>query len=134
MIALEGSKARNMPGKTVILYIPVPAKSRNHRHDTLGKTFLKKIKTRRVNRNILGANANANLVVPNCWMKNNARRKTMEIGIIWFNTEGLATAIPATALVTETAGVRMPSAIVSEVAKRHYKVGVSRCFRFNVEW
>jgi hypothetical protein len=59
-------------------------------------------------------------------MKNNAKRKTMEIGTIWFNTEGLATAIPATALVTETAGVRMPSAIVSEVAKRHYKVSASQ--------
>lgn len=37
-------------------------------------------------------------------------------------TLGLATAIPATALVTETAGVNIPSAIVKLVPKRHWKI------------
>jgi hypothetical protein len=43
----------------------------------------------------------------------------METGTILFMTEGWATAMPETALVTETAGVRIPSAIVRDVAKRH---------------
>ena len=43
----------------------------------------------------------------------------MEIPVISPCTEGFATAIPATALVTETAGVKIPSAIVSAVPKRH---------------
>jgi len=43
----------------------------------------------------------------------------MEIGTILFMIEGLATPIPETALVTETAGVRIPSAIVKDVANRH---------------
>jgi hypothetical protein len=38
--------------------------------------------------------------------------------------EGFATAIPPAALVTETAGVRTPSAMVSPVAKRHWMVGL----------
>lgn len=44
---------------------------------------------------------------------------TKEIPVILPETEGFATAIPAAALVTETAGVRIPSAIVNPVAKRH---------------
>lgn len=37
----------------------------------------------------------------------------MDIGTICSVTEGLATAIPPTALVTDTAGVKIPSAIVN---------------------
>ena len=44
----------------------------------------------------------------------------METGTMLLTIEGLATPIPDTALVTETAGVRIPSAIVRDVAKRHY--------------
>ena len=44
----------------------------------------------------------------------------METGTMLLTIEGWATPIPDTALVTETAGVRIPSAIVSDVAKRHY--------------
>lgn len=39
--------------------------------------------------------------------------RTTEIGIMFSVTDGLATAMPPTALVTETAGVKIPSAIVN---------------------
>jgi hypothetical protein len=42
--------------------------------------------------------------------------------VISFETEGFAMAIPATALVTETAGVKIPSAIVRAVPNRHWRV------------
>lgn len=44
---------------------------------------------------------------------------TIEIPVMSFATEGLAIAIPPTALVTDTAGVRMPSAMVRPVPRRH---------------
>ena len=66
------------------------------------------------------------------------KTRTIEIGTTSFDTEGLATAIrivshaktetingspmPPTALVTETAAVRMPSAIVKLVPKRAYEL------------
>lgn len=40
-------------------------------------------------------------------------RFTIAMGTMLWVTEGLATAIPPTALVTDTAGVNMPSAIVN---------------------
>ena len=43
---------------------------------------------------------------------------TIEIGVTSLATDGLATAIPDTALVTETAGVKTPSASVRLVPKR----------------
>ena len=42
-----------------------------------------------------------------------ARKLTIEIPVISFVTDSFATAIPPTALVTDTAGVKTPSAIVS---------------------
>ncbi len=42
----------------------------------------------------------------------------MEIGVTSAETDGFATAMPATALVTETAGVNMPSAIVKLVPNK----------------
>jgi hypothetical protein len=44
-------------------------------------------------------------------------RRTIDMGTMSRDTEGLATAMPPTALVIETAGVRTPSAIVSAVPK-----------------
>lgn len=46
-------------------------------------------------------------------------RLAIEMGATSLATDGFATAIPATALVTETAGVKMPSAIVRDVPNRH---------------
>lgn len=43
------------------------------------------------------------------------------MGMIWSLTTGATTAKPPTEEVTDTAGVRMPSAIVSAVAKRVYR-------------
>jgi hypothetical protein len=43
---------------------------------------------------------------------------TIDIPEILFATEGFATAMPPTALVTETAGVKTPSAIVNPVPRR----------------
>lgn len=45
---------------------------------------------------------------------------TIDIPVISLETEGLATAIPPTALVTETAGVKTPSASVRLVPNRLY--------------
>lgn len=45
---------------------------------------------------------------------------TIETGVISDPTEGLATAIPLTALVTETAGVKIPSAMVNAVPNKHW--------------
>lgn len=47
-----------------------------------------------------------------------AVRLTIEIGVTSLVTEGFATAIPPTALVTDTAGVKTPSANVRLVPKR----------------
>lgn len=71
---------------------------------------------------------NAILAVPNCCTENNTssntyeevshvrwdlkHERTMDMGIISLLTDGFAMAIPPTALVTETAGVNIPSAIV----------------------
>ena len=44
----------------------------------------------------------------------------MDIGVTSLETEGFATAIPPTALVTDTAGVKTPSASVRLVPKRLY--------------
>lgn len=44
---------------------------------------------------------------------------TREMPVTLPAVEGFETAIPAAALVTDTAGVRIPSAIVNPVAKRH---------------
>lgn len=43
---------------------------------------------------------------------------TMEMGTMSLDTSGFAMAMPPTALVTETAGVRTPSAMAREVPKR----------------
>lgn len=64
-------------------------------------------------------------------MRNNRRDDgeivTKEMPVTLSAVEGFATAIPAAALVTETAGVSMPSAIVNPVAKRHFeRSGYSR--------
>ena len=46
--------------------------------------------------------------------------RTMDMGTRSPDTEGLATAMPPTALVIDTAGVRTPSAIVRAVPKSDY--------------
>ena len=77
---------------------------------------------------VLGAKVKAKRAVPNCCTEKRANKKTcrvvnvslisrlnlptIEIGIVSFETDGFATAMPPTALVTETAGVKTPSAIV----------------------
>ena len=48
-------------------------------------------------------------------MQKTIHKRTIDIGIMSLVTDGLATAIPPTALVTETAGVKTPSAIVNLV-------------------
>jgi hypothetical protein len=45
----------------------------------------------------------------------------MLMGMTWSLTTGATTAKPPTEEVTDTAGVRMPSAIVSAVANRVYR-------------
>jgi hypothetical protein len=45
---------------------------------------------------------------------------TMDTGVTSPETDGFATAIPPTALVTDTAGVKTPSASVRLVPKRLY--------------
>lgn len=90
---------------------------------------------------LLGANRYASSDVPLNWMRKRATRKackvgvsdeedaleihrlTIEIGVTSFATEGLATAMPPTALVTDTAGVKTPSASVRLVPKRLYEAG-----------
>lgn len=49
-----------------------------------------------------------------------AVRLTIEIGVMSPATDGFATAIPPTALVTDTAGVKTPSAIVRLVPNKLY--------------
>lgn len=61
-----------------------------------------------------------------------AKMLTMEIGVTSLATDGLATAMPATALVTETAGVKIPSARVKAVPNRHwYKLVRDASLRLN---
>lgn len=50
------------------------------------------------------------------WGRNRAHNLTIDIGTMLDETDGLATAIPPTALVILTAGVNIPSAIVSLAA------------------
>ena len=73
------------------------------------------------------------------------RTPTIEIGIISLLTDGFATAMPPTALVTETAGVKTPSArvrlenlsdvsakvigITHEVPNRHWKSHVISIYK-----
>lgn len=59
------------------------------------------------------------MAVPKRWLKKRTTKIAIEMGIISLVTEGLAIAIPATADVTDTAGVNMPSAIVKLVPNRH---------------
>ena len=76
--------------------------------------------------------------VPLDWMRNKATRKacidtsirgsrisrkcavrhTIEMGVTSLATDGFATAIPPTALVTDTAGVKTPSASVRLVPNK----------------
>lgn len=51
-----------------------------------------------------------------------SRPHTMAIGVALSATDGCAMAIPEAALVTDTAGRKMPSAIIKEVPKRHWEV------------
>jgi hypothetical protein len=67
-----------------------------------------------------GANKKANLAVPKRWLTKRTTNIAIEMGIISWETEGLEIAIPATADVTDTAGVNMPSAIVKLVPNRHH--------------
>jgi hypothetical protein len=67
-----------------------------------------------------GANRKANFAVPNLWPRKSTTKMAIDIGIVSLVTDGLATAIPPTAEVTDTAGVNMPSAIVRLVPNRHY--------------
>jgi len=53
--------------------------------------------------------------------RNDGEILTREIPVMSLAVEGFATAIPAAALVTETAGVSTPSAMVNPVAKRHFE-------------
>jgi hypothetical protein len=46
----------------------------------------------------------------------------MDMGVTSFATLGLEIPMPDTALTTDTAGVKIPSAIVKLVPKRHFKV------------
>lgn len=66
-----------------------------------------------------GANKNASFAVPNLWPRKSAINMAIEMGIVSLVTDGLAIAIPATAEVTDTAGVNIPSAMVRLVPNRH---------------
>lgn len=52
-------------------------------------------------------------------MINGGKIQTRAIPVTSLMVEGFATAMPEAALVTDTAGVSMPSAMVNPVAKRH---------------
>jgi hypothetical protein len=59
----------------------------------------------------------------------------MDIGVTSFATLGLEILIPDTALTTDTAGVKIPSAIVKLVPKRHFQcpsVGINSQARKHV--
>jgi len=58
---------------------------------------------------VIGANTKASLAVPRNCIRKRATKKAIDIGTTSLPTEGLAMAIPETALVTETAGVKIPS-------------------------
>jgi hypothetical protein len=49
---------------------------------------------------------------------------TRAVPVTVLATEGFAMATPEAALVTETAGVSMPSAMVNPVVKRHWGAGL----------
>ena len=68
---------------------------------------------------LLGENRKASFAVPNLWLRKRTSNIAIEMGVVSLVTDGLATAIPATAEVTDTAGVNMPSAIVRLVPNRH---------------
>lgn len=65
----------------------------------------------------LGENKTEIPLVPNRCPTKRTTRKAMEMGVISELTEGALTAIPPTAEVMETAGVKTPSAIVRAVPK-----------------
>jgi len=58
---------------------------------------------------------NDSLAVPNLWARNRASRKPIEMEEMFLLVFGTDNPIPATAEVTETAGVSIPSASVREV-------------------
>lgn len=75
--------------------------------------FIGDAQTHRQKEYIPGENKNPNLEVPKLCPRNKTTRMAIEIGIVSLLTDALATAIPSTAEVTETAGVKMPSQYVS---------------------
>jgi hypothetical protein len=68
-----------------------------------------------------GANTAAIRAVPNGCAKKSTTRKAIEMGMTCEPTSGLAAAIPLTADVTDTAGVKTPSAKVRAVPSKHWK-------------
>ena len=123
--ARDGSKARNIPGWKVVLNIPVPSKRRNHMKAAVSecKTML-----HRKNRGkYLGRRRKPNGAFQIVVRKRRPPKRpvarltlvhqvnripTIEIPVISLSADGFATAMPPTALVTEIAGVKIPSAIV----------------------
>lgn len=68
-----------------------------------------------------GAKRNDSFCVPSLWLKKSTTRKAIEMGLTLSATTGATTARPPTLEVTETAGVKTPSAIVHEVANNAYR-------------
>lgn len=69
----------------------------------------------------LGAKRKDNFCVPILWPRKSTIRNAIEMGRTLSATTGATTAKPPTLEVTETAGVRIPSAMVHDVAKRVYR-------------
>ena len=143
-IAREGSRARNTPGKLMMFITPLAARIKSHINVTIKWSKLFFLPDWFMLRNFIipGANNRDRREVPRRWTIKRAIRKaykssfireievwvsvwrgkgnylTIDIDAVLPETCGFANAIPETALVTQVAGVRIPSAIVKLVPKR----------------
>ena len=94
--------------------MPVAPRSANHTNATIGgKTLSTESATG--SGDLPGEKMKESLAVPNLWARNRATRKPIEMEEILLVRLGTDNAIPATADVTETAGVSIPSASVRAV-------------------
>lgn len=132
MTARDGSNARNMPGYEIMLTMPVDASRRSHMNVTVidikrmsyeckvdRYTWCKDIREeRRSSRLKQEYEYKKSLIIVSCILARLILPHTMEIGVTSLDTDCLATAIPETALVTDTAGVKTPSARVRHVPNR----------------
>lgn len=106
-----------MPGYETILTIPVDARSKSQTQVTGEKTYdniavPRDCTRKRTTRNACITISNKSLEDEDDW------QLTIEMGMMSDEILGFATAIPPTALVTDTAGVKTPSANVKLVPKR----------------